>query len=103
MYQRIPEVGDVWLDAGITPFSTLGYFTNREKWDTLFPVELVLEMKEQVRLWFYSMLFMSVTLTGKAPYERVMAHSSVVQEDGTRFHKSGYMIKFDDAAERIGF
>ena len=23
--QRIPEVGDVWLDAGIVPFSTLGW------------------------------------------------------------------------------
>ena len=23
--KRIPEVGDVWLDAGIVPFSTLGW------------------------------------------------------------------------------
>ena len=23
--RRIPEVGDVWLDAGIVPFSTLGW------------------------------------------------------------------------------
>ena len=22
---RVPEVGDVWLDAGIVPFSTLGW------------------------------------------------------------------------------
>ncbi|MDP4109047.1 MAG: isoleucine--tRNA ligase [Bacillota bacterium] len=99
---RVQEVGDVWLDAGITPFSTLGYFTNREAWKKQFPAELVLEMNEQIRLWFYSLLFMSVTLTGKAPYERVMTHGSVVQEDGSRFHKSGYMIKFDEAAEKIG-
>ena len=23
--ERIPEVGDVWLDAGIVPFATLGW------------------------------------------------------------------------------
>ena len=99
---RVPEVGDVWLDAGITPFSTLGYFTDRKEWEKWFPVEWVVEMNEQIRLWFYSLLFMSVTLTGKAPYEQVITHASVVQEDGSRFHKSGYMIRFDEAAEKIG-
>lgn len=99
---RVPEVGDVWLDAGITPFSTLGYFTDRKEWEKWFPSEWVIEMNEQIRLWFYSLLFMSVTLTGKAPYEQVMTHSSVVQEDGSKFHKSGFMIRFDEAAEKIG-
>jgi isoleucyl-tRNA synthetase len=100
--QRISEVGDVWLDAGITPFSTNGYFEDKESFEKQFPAEWVTEMVEQVRLWFYSLLFMSVTLTGKAPYERVLAYSSVIAEDGTKFSKTGFMIKFNDAAERIG-
>lgn len=99
---RITEVGDVWLDAGIVPFSTLGYFKDKNAWERYFPAEWVTEMREQVRLWFYSLLFMSVTLTGKAPYERVLAYSSVVAEDGSRFSKTGFMIKFDEAAEKIG-
>jgi len=100
--QRIPDVGDCWLDAGITPFSTLKYFTDREYWEKYFPAEWVTEMKEQIRLWFYSLLFMSVVLEEKAPYERVLTYSAVVKEDGGKFSKSGYMIKFDEAAERIG-
>lgn len=99
---RVTEVGDVWLDAGIVPFSTLGYFENKEKWKKYFPIEWVTEMREQVRLWFYSQLFMSVTLIDKAPYERVLAYNSVVAEDGTKFSKTGFMIKFDEAAEKIG-
>ena len=99
---RISEVGDVWLDAGITPFSTMGYFKDRENWEKQFPAEWVTEMVEQVRLWFYSLLFMSVTLTGKAPYERVLAYGSVIAEDGTKFSKTGFMIKFNEAAERLG-
>jgi isoleucyl-tRNA synthetase len=100
--KRVLEVGDVWLDAGIVPFSTLWYFDDREKWDKHFPIEWVTEMNEQVRLWFYSMLFMSVTLIGKAPYEHVLAYASVVSEDGSKFSKTGHMIKFDEAAERLG-
>ena len=99
---RIPEVGDVWLDAGIVPFSTLGYFSDRAAWEQNFPAEWEIEMQEQVRLWFYSQLFMSVAITGKAPYERVTTYSRVVKEDGSEFHKSGFMIRFDEAAERIG-
>ena len=99
---RISEVGDVWLDAGIVPFSTLGYFSDRKLWEKYYPAEWVSEMREQVRLWFYSMLFMSVTLEGRAPYERVLAHGSVVAEDGTRFSKTGFMIQFDAAAEKLG-
>ena len=100
--QRIKDVGDCWLDAGIVPFSTLKYFTDKEYWKQYFPAEWVTEMKEQIRLWFYSLLFMSVVLEGRAPYESVLTYSAVVKEDGGKFSKSGYMIKFDEAAEEIG-
>lgn len=100
--ERIPEVGDCWLDAGIAPFSTKKYFSDKEYFEQNFPSELVIEMKEQIRLWFYSLLFMSVTLTGKAPYKNVIAHSSVVNEEGGKFSKTGFMIRFDEAAEKIG-
>ena len=99
---RITEVGDCWLDAGIVPFSTLGYFKDKELWRKYYPAEWVTEMKEQIRLWFYSLLFMSVVLEDKAPYEKVLGYSAVVQEDGSKFSKTGFMIRFDDAAEKIG-
>lgn len=99
---RVSEIGDVWLDAGIVPYSTLGYFTDRKEWEKNFPAEWVTEMHEQVRLWFYSMLFMSTVLEDRAPYERVVTNSAVVSEDGSKFSKTGFMIKFDEAAEKIG-
>ena len=99
---RVSEIGDVWLDAGIVPFSTLGYFRDKEEWRKNYPAEWVTEMHEQVRLWFYSMLFMSVVLEDRAPYERVLTNSAVVSEDGSKFSKTGFMIRFDEAAEKIG-
>ena len=100
--ERITQVGDVWLDAGIVPFSTLKHFTDKEYWKQYFPAEHVLEMKEQIRLWFYSMLFMSTVLIDEPPYERVSTHGMVVSEDGSRFSKTGFMIRFDEAADVIG-
>jgi len=100
--ERVPQVGDVWLDAGIVPFSTLKYETDRDYWKQYFPAEHVLEMKEQIRLWFYSMLFMSTVLVDEPPYERVTTHGMVVSEDGSRFSKTGFMIRFDEAADIIG-
>ncbi|MDR1733852.1 MAG: isoleucine--tRNA ligase [Oscillospiraceae bacterium] len=99
---RIPDTGDVWLDAGIVPYSTTGYFTDREEWQKNFPADWIVEMSEQVRLWFYAMLFMSVVLEDCAPYRKAMCHASVIKEDGGRFSKTGYMIRFDEAAEQIG-
>lgn len=100
--ERITQVGDVWLDAGIVPFSTIKHFTDKEYWKQYFPAEHVLEMKEQIRLWFYSMLFMSTVLVDEPPYERVSTHGMVVSEDGSRFSKTGFMIRFDEAADIIG-
>jgi isoleucyl-tRNA synthetase len=99
---RVVEVGDCWLDAGIVPYSTQGAFTNPEEWKRQFPVEWVCEMQEQVRLWFYSMLFMGVTISDCSPYEQVLAYERVISEEGTKFSKTGYMIHFDEAVEKMG-
>lgn len=99
---RVSEIGDVWLDAGIVPFTTLGYFKDKAYWQRNFPAEWITEMSEQIRLWFYSMLFMSVVLEDRAPYERVLAFAPVVQEDGSKFSKTGFKIEFNQAAERMG-
>lgn len=93
--KRVTEVGDCWLDAGIAPFST--------KPKGQFKADMVLEMKEQVRLWFYAQLFMSVVLTGEAPYKNVVGYSTMVDEDGKKFSKTGpKKIYIEDAAQKYG-
>lgn len=100
---RIKDVGDCWLDAGIVGFSTLKYFEDRAYWEKWYPSELVCEMREQVRLWFYAMMFTGVTLVGRAPYKTVFAYEKVYDEKGKPMHKSsGNAIWFDDAAEKMG-
>lgn len=92
---RVADVGDCWLDAGIAPFST--------KPKGQFKADMVLEMKEQIRLWFYAQLFMSVVLTGEAPYKNVVGYSTIVDEDGKKFSKTGpRKIYLEDVAKQYG-
>ena len=72
-------------------------------WERWFPADWVSESREQIRLWFYSMSFMSVTLEGRSPYERVLAYERVRDETGKEMHKStGNAIEANEAIERMG-
>ena len=61
--ERIKDVGNPWLDAGIVPFSTLHYREDPEYWAQWFPADFITEsFPGQFRNWFYSMLAMSTVL-----------------------------------------
>jgi isoleucyl-tRNA synthetase len=72
-------------------------------WQRWFPAAFITEMREQIRLWFYSMLFMSATLEDRAPYLSVLTYEEMRDENGNPFSKSGgNAIPFDEAAEKMG-
>jgi isoleucyl-tRNA synthetase len=102
--QRIRDVGNPWLDAGIVPFSTLHYREDREYWSRWFPADLVTEsFPGQFRNWFYSMLAMGTVLRREPPFRTIFGYATLYGEDGRPMHKSwGNAIDFDEAAERMG-
>ena len=72
-------------------------------WEKWFPADWVCEMREQIRLWFYSLLFMSVALDGRAPYREVLSYEKLLDEHGDEMHGSrGNAIDADEAFERMG-
>jgi isoleucyl-tRNA synthetase len=78
MATRVEDVGNPWLDAGIVPFSTLGFSTDRAYWEKWFPADLVLEsFPGQFRNWFYSMLAMSAMIDDRAPFKALLGHALV--------------------------
>ena len=101
---RVLDVGNPWLDAGIVPFSTLGYLTDNDYWKRWFPGDFVTEcFPGQFRHWFYSLLAMSALLEEKAPFKTLLGHALVKDETGRDMHKSwGNAIWFDEAAEKMG-
>jgi isoleucyl-tRNA synthetase len=102
--ERIKDVGNPWLDAGIVPFSTLHYREDPSYWDQWFPADFITEsFPGQFRNWFYSMLAMSTVLKRTEPFKTIFGYALVFGEDGRPMHKSwGNAIDFDEAAERMG-
>ncbi|HMF18313.1 MAG TPA: isoleucine--tRNA ligase, partial [Gemmataceae bacterium] len=101
LMSRIPDVGNPWLDAGIVPFSTMKYNTDRKYWDKWFPADFITEsFPGQFRNWFYSMLAMSTMMVGKAPFKVLLGHGLVRDQWGEEMHKSkGNAIPFEGAAD----
>ena len=102
--ERIKDVGNPWLDAGIVPFSTLKYFEDKDYWQYWFPADFITEsFPGQFKNWFYSLLAMSVALENKAPFIKLLGYGSVRDEKGEEMHKSkGNAVEFNEAAEKIG-
>ena len=72
-------------------------------WEQWFPADWVSEMREQIRLWFYSQLFMSVVLVGQAPFRKVLGYEKMLDEHGREMHSSwGNTIDAPDAFARMG-
>jgi isoleucyl-tRNA synthetase len=102
--ERIKDVGNPWLDAGIVPFSTLHYREDPDYWQQWFPADFITEsFPGQFRNWFYSMLAMSTVLKRTEPFKTIFGYATLFGEDGRPMHKSwGNAIEFDEAAERMG-
>jgi len=102
--ERIKDVGNPWLDAGIVPFSTLHYREDPAYWAQWFPADFITEsFPGQFRNWFYSMLAMSTVLRREEPFRTIFGYATLFGEDGRPMHKSwGNSIEFDEAAERMG-
>ena len=101
---RIPDVGNPWLDAGIVPFSTMMFNTNRDEWRKWYPADLVTEcFPGQFRNWFYSLLSMATMMDNSPPFKTLLGHRLVMDEHGNAMHKSdGTAIWFEEAAEQLG-
>ncbi len=102
--ERIRDVGNPWLDAGIVPFSTLHYREEPDYWARWFPADFITEsFPGQFRNWFYSLLAMSTVLRREPPFRTIFGYATLLGDDGRPMHKSwGNAIEFDEAAERMG-
>jgi isoleucyl-tRNA synthetase len=101
---RILDVGNPWLDAGIVPYSTMRYNTDRAYWDRWFPANWISEsFPGQFRNWFYAILAMSTVMERRAPFQLMFGYRLMKDEKGQEMHKSkGNAIEFNEAAEKEG-
>ncbi len=88
VYERVPDVFDVWLDSSVATWGTIDFPEEREAFEDLWPADLILEAHDQTRGWFWSQLGMGTAAVGDIPYERVLMHGFANMPDGRSMSKS---------------
>ncbi len=82
-YEQVMDVVDVWFDSGSTHA-----FVLEKRPELQSPASLYLEGSDQHRGWFHSSLLESCGTRGRAPYEAVLTHGFVLDEQGRKMSKS---------------
>lgn len=82
-WTMVRDILDVWFDSGCTHA-----FVLEQRPDLKWPADLYLEGSDQHRGWFHSSLLESCGTRGRAPYDAVLTHGFVMDEDGRKMSKS---------------
>ncbi|MBI3588715.1 isoleucine--tRNA ligase [Candidatus Micrarchaeota archaeon] len=101
---RIPDIFNVWVDSGIAPWASLGYpYRNKQFFLSAFPVDLVDESQDQVRGWFYALMFLGMAVFNTSPYTAVGMMGWVTDEKGEKMSKSlGNVVPAMAALDKLG-
>ncbi len=103
LYQRIPDVLDVWIDAGTVSWNALDYPTNQELFKKWFPADFILEGKDQIRGWFNLLMIASFLAFDAPSFKNVYMNGFVTDVGGQKMSKSlGNIISPDELTEKYG-
>jgi isoleucyl-tRNA synthetase len=86
-YEQVKDILDVWFDSGSTHVFTVENPIEPE-WPRADHADLYLEGSDQHRGWFQSSLLESCGTRGRAPYDAVLTHGFVLDEQGHKMSKS---------------
>jgi isoleucyl-tRNA synthetase len=81
-FRKERDIMDVWFDSGS---SWLGSDIKR---GMKFPADLYFEGTDQYRGWYNSSLTLSVATGHKAPFQMILTHGFIVDQNGQKFSKS---------------
>ncbi|MDE0148291.1 MAG: isoleucine--tRNA ligase [Rhodospirillaceae bacterium] len=98
-WQKVDDILDVWFESGCTH----AFCLEQEPDELVWPASLYLEGSDQHRGWFHSSLLESCGTRGRAPYEAVLTHGFVTDEDGRKMSKSlGNVTAPQEICDRYG-
>lgn len=102
-YKRIPDVLDVWVDAGTVSWNCLYYPLRKDLFEKWFPADFILEGKDQIRGWFNLLHLASMIALDRPAFKAVYMHGFINDAQGRKMSKSlGNYILPTEVTQKYG-
>ncbi len=82
------DVLDTWFSSWLWPFSTLGWPDKTEELEYFLPTNLLVTAPGIIFFWVARMIMSTLEFVGKIPFEKVLLHGMVLDEQGRKMSKS---------------
>ncbi|NLV28565.1 MAG: valine--tRNA ligase [Erysipelotrichaceae bacterium] len=87
-WEQDPDVLDTWFSSALWPFSTFGWPEETPDFKRYFPTNVLVTGYDIIFFWVSRMIFQSLEMTGKSPFEEAVIHGLVRDNLGRKMNKS---------------